>query len=313
MAELSILYISPGIGKDTLILINSGTKVEIKKQDVEYMTFLKRIAYLISAVALFGGLAATGHASQPIEWGLGLQDAASPTAVALEEFHELLLYIIVAVCVVVLVLMLYVMFRFSEKRNPVPSKTSHNTLLEIIWTAVPVIILVIIAIPSFKILYAADSNPNTEMTIKAIGKQWYWSYEYPDQGDFTFDAYMKAEDELEPGEPRLLATDNAIVVPVNTKVRLLVTADDVIHSFAMPSMGLKLDGVPGRINETWFEVNAEGTYYGQCSEICGTGHSYMPIMIKAVSKEEFDKWVDFAKDEFAAIEDDRSVQVAQLN
>ena len=277
------------------------------------MTFLKRIAYIFSAVALISGLAFSANASQPTAWGLGFQDAASPVMVQIAEFHNLLFYIITAVTLLVLFLLLYVMWRFSEKRNPVPSKTSHNTLIEIIWTAVPVIILVIIAIPSFKLLYAADSNPNTEMTIKAIGKQWYWSYEYPDQGDFTFDAYMKAEDELEPGEPRLLATDNAVVVPVDTKIRLLVAGDDVIHSFAMPAFGLKLDGVPGRINETWFEVTKEGTYYGQCSEICGTGHSYMPIMIKAVSKEEFAKWVEFAKEEYAEINTDRSVVLAQLN
>ncbi|WP_419903617.1 cytochrome c oxidase subunit II [Kiloniella sp.] len=277
------------------------------------MTFLKRIAFIFSAVALIGGLAATANASQPTAWGLGLQDAASPVMEQITSFNTLLHYIMAAVTLLVLFLMLYVMWRFSEKRNPVPSKTSHNTLIEIIWTAVPVIILVVIAIPSFKLLYAADSNPNTEMTIKAIGKQWYWSYEYPDQGDFTFDAYMKAEDELEPGEPRLLATDNAVVVPVNTKIRLLVAADDVIHSFALPAFGLKLDGVPGRINETWFEASKEGVYYGQCSEICGTGHSYMPIMIKAVSKEEFAKWVAFAKEEFAEVETDRSVELAQLN
>ncbi|OUS13534.1 cytochrome c oxidase subunit II [Rhodospirillales bacterium 47_12_T64] len=277
------------------------------------MTFLKRIAYIFSAVALVGGFAAAAHASQPTAWGLGFQDAATPVMEQITQFHNLLLYIITAVTLLVLFLLLYVMWRFSEKRNPEPSKTSHNTLIEIIWTAVPVIILVIIAIPSFKLLYAADSNPDTEMTIKAIGKQWYWSYEYPDYGDFTFDAYMKTEDELEPGEPRLLATDNAVVVPINTKIRLLVTGDDVIHAFAMPAFGLKLDGVPGRINETWFEVTKEGTYYGQCSEICGTGHSYMPITIKAVSKEEFTKWTEFAKEEYAAVETDRSVQLAQLN
>ncbi|MFD2204353.1 cytochrome c oxidase subunit II [Kiloniella antarctica] len=277
------------------------------------MRFLKRIAYIFSAVALVSGLAVTANASQPTAWGLGFQEAATPVMEQITSFGSLLHYLMAAVTLFVLFLLLYVMWRFSEKRNPVPSKTSHNTLIEIIWTAVPVIILVIIAIPSFKLLYAADSNPNTEMTIKAIGKQWYWSYEYPDQGDFTFDAYMKSEDELEPGEPRLLATDNAVVVPVDTKIRLLVAGDDVIHSFAMPAFGLKLDGVPGRINETWFEVTKEGTYYGQCSEICGTGHSYMPIMIKAVSKEEFAKWVEFAKEEYAEIETDNSVQLAQLN
>ncbi|MCZ4281777.1 cytochrome c oxidase subunit II [Kiloniella laminariae] len=277
------------------------------------MTFLKRIAHLLGAAALMGGMATVAHAAQPTEWSLGLQEAATPVMEQIAEFHTLLMYIITGVTLLVLFLLLYVMFRFSEKRNPNPSTTSHNTLIEIIWTAVPVIILVIIAIPSFKLLYAADRNPDTEMTIKAIGKQWYWSYEYQDHGDFTFDAYMKAEDELEPGEPRLLATDNAVVVPVDTKIRLLVAGEDVIHSFAMPAFGLKLDAVPGRINETWFEATKTGTFYGQCSEICGTGHSYMPIMIKVVSKEEFNVWVEAAKEEFAAIKSDHSIQLAQLD
>ena len=165
-------------------------------------------------------------------------------------------------------------------QEPDPSRTTHNTLIEVIWTVVPAVILVLVAIPSFKLLYFADSNPDAELTIKAIGRQWFWSYEYPDDGNFTFDSYMLQDDELEPGQPRLLQTDTAVVMPVDTPVRLLITASDVLHSFAIPSMGIKLDGVPGRVNETWVQATEEGTYYGQCSELCGTGHSYMPIMVQ---------------------------------
>jgi cytochrome c oxidase subunit 2 len=190
-------------------------------------------------------------------------------------------------------------WRYSETRNPTPSKTTHNTLIEVIWTVMPVIILVVIAVPSFKLLYYADRIEDAEMTVKAIGRQWYWSYEYPDHGDFTFDAYMVPDEDLEAGQPRLLQTDTAVVLPVDTRIRILVTASDVLHSFAMPSMGIKLDAVPGRVNETWVQINDEGMYYGQCSEICGKDHSYMPIMIKAVSKAAFAEWVEQAKQEFA--------------
>ncbi len=201
--------------------------------------------------------------------------------------------------VFVLLLLLYVMYRFSERRNPTPSKTTHNTLIEVLWTTVPVIILVLIAIPSFKLLYYADRVEDADMTIKAIGHQWYWSYEYPDHGDFTFDGIMLSDDEREQGQPRLLATDTFVVLPVDTKIRLLVTADDVLHNFAMPAFGIKLDANPGMINETWMQITREGTYYGQCSEICGAGHSYMPIAIKAVSKDEFAAWAETAQEEFA--------------
>ena len=216
--------------------------------------------------------------------------------------NDWMLWIIILITAFVLVLLLYVMWRFAEKRNPTPSKTTHHTLIEVVWTVVPALILVFIAVPSFKLLYFADRAVDAEMTIKAIGRQWYWSYEYPDHGDFTFDAYMVAEEDLEAGQPRLLTTDNAIVLPVNTRIRVLVTASDVLHNFAMPSMGIKLDAVPGRVNETWVEVLREGTYYGQCSELCGTGHSYMPIMIKAVSKADFATWVEQAKVEFARLD-----------
>ncbi len=253
------------------------------------------------------GLAIPGHAegvigkSQP--WQMGFQDAASPTMEMITDFHNLLLVIITLIAVFVLALLLYVMWRFSEKRNPVPSKTTHHTLIEVLWTAIPVVILVGIVVPSFKLLYFADRVEEADMTLKAIGRQWFWSYEYPDHGNFTFDANMIPEEELVEGQHRLLDTDNAIVLPVETNIRLLITASDVLHNFAVPALGLKLDGVPGRINETWVRINAEGTYYGLCSELCGAGHSYMPIMIKAVSKPEFDAWVEEAKVEFARNDD----------
>jgi cytochrome c oxidase subunit 2 len=230
---------------------------------------------------------------------MGMQDAATPVMQGITEFHNLLLVIIIAIAVFVTCLMIYVMWRFSEKRNPTPNQTSHNTLLEVIWTAVPVLILVLIAIPSFKLLYYEDVIPKADMTVKAIGKQWYWTYEYPDHGNFEFDSVMIADDEIKPGQIRLLDVDNRVVVPVDTTVRLIVTADDVIHAWAIPAFGIKIDAVPGRLNETWFKAEREGTYYGQCSEFCGVNHGFMPIRVEVVSKGKFDAWVKTAQKEFA--------------
>ena len=234
---------------------------------------------------------------------MGFQPAASPTMERIDSFNDLLFVVIAVIVVFVLGLLLYVMWRFNERRNPTPSKTTHNTLLEVLWTTIPVIILVIIAVPSFKLLYFADRVEEAEMTFKAIGRQWYWSYEYPDHGNFTFDANMIPEDELQEGQPRLLATDNAVVLPIDTDIRILITASDVIHNFAVPAFGLKLDAVPGKVNETWVRITAEGTYYGQCSELCGTGHAYMPIMVEAVSKDAFAAWVKTAQEEFARVDE----------
>jgi cytochrome c oxidase subunit 2 len=224
-----------------------------------------------------------------------------------------LLIIITVIAVFVTALIGYAMFRFRESRNPVPSKTTHNTLLEVAWTVIPVIILVVIAIPSFKLLYFEDKAADPDMTIKAIGHQWYWSYEYPDNGDFTFDSLIVPEEDLKPGQPRLLTTDTAVVVPEDTQVRLLVTADDVIHSWAMPSFGVKMDAVPGRINETWFQTpklseltqktDDGAIFYGQCSELCGVNHGFMPIEVKVVTKEAYAKWLAFAKKEYASKDD----------
>ncbi len=261
------------------------------------MKWRRSLALAAMAAAVSGP--ALAESVLPHPWQMNLQRAVTPVMEKLTEFHNLLLVIITLICLVVFGLIGYVVVRFREDKNPVPSKRSHNTTLEVLWTAIPVLILVIIAIPSFKLLYYMDTVPETEFRIKAIGHQWYWSYVYPDHGNFTFDAIMKQDDELEPGEPRLLATDNYVVIPVNTKITLQVTADDVLHSWAVPAFGVKIDAVPGRLNEVWIEARETGTFYGQCSELCGYGHGFMPIAVKVVTREEFDAWVKKAQEEFA--------------
>ncbi len=276
---------------------------------------MRHLAKLGASVAgLAGALGAAGAAlaQQPTDWEVDFQTALSPSMERIVDFNLMVTIIIVIITAFVFGLMAWIVIRYNKKRNPVPSKTTHNTMLEVIWTVVPVIILLIIAVPSFRLLYFTDKVEDADMTLKAIGHQWYWSYEYPDHGDFTFDAIMLEEDELEEGQPRLLATDEAVVLPVGAKIRLLTTADDVIHSWAIPAFGVKMDSVPGRVNETWFQINREGTYYGQCSELCGTLHGFMPIMIEAVSQEEFDAWVEFAREEYAAA-DETSTEVAALD
>ncbi len=279
-----------------------------------FLRFTGLFAALLSVIV--PGAAAAQQAGDGMgrNWQLGFQEAVTPTMAWISDFHDVLLLIITVITLFVLGLLLYVMFRFSEKRNPVPSKTTHNTLVEVLWTVIPIIILVGIAIPSFRLLYFADRAEDAEMTIKAIGKQWYWSYEYPDHGNFTFDAIIVEDEDLEEGQIRLLQTDEALVLPVDTKIRVLVTAGDVLHNFALPSFGIKLDGVPGRINETWTMVpgkHAGRTFYGQCSELCGVGHAYMPIMVKMLSKEDFAEWVKVAQEEYARVDDPAtSVRVA---
>lgn len=240
-------------------------------------------------------------AAQPYPWQIDFQAAATPLMQQIIDFHNLLLVIIVLISVFVLALLVYVMVKFNEKSNPIPSRTTHNTTIEVLWTVIPVVILVVIAIPSFKLLYHSDVIPKADMTIKATGHQWYWSYQYPDHGNIEFDANMVAEEDLKPGQPRLLETDNRIVVPVDSVIRVQITAGDVIHAWALPAFGVKTDAVPGRLNETWFgPVAKEGVYYGQCSELCGGKHGFMPIAVEVVSKEKFAEWVAFAKKEFAS-------------
>ena len=265
-------------------------------------------AGLAAVLSMVGGWGATtALANEPRPWEMGMQPSASPVKHLMTSFNDLLTVIITLIVILVAGLLAYCVVRFNAKRNPVPSKTSHHTLLEVAWTVVPVIILIVIAVPSFKLLYAAERIPQADMTIKVTGHQWYWDYEYPDHGNITFSSYMIADADLKPGQKRLLEVDNRVVVPVNTTVRVLVTAGDVIHSWAVPAFGLKKDGVPGRINETWFKAEREGVYYGQCSEICGTNHGFMPIAVEAVSKEAFDAWVAKAKTAFAPKDGDRDV------
>lgn len=246
---------------------------------------------LATAVALAMGLAgATAFAAAPQPWQIGFQTAVTPVMERIADFHLLLLIIISLISVFVLLLLICTMVKFSAKNNPAPTKTTHNTALEVLWTAVPVIILVIIAVPSFKLLYYSDVVPKADMTIKAIGHQWYWTYEYPDHGKFSFDSTMIEDEDLKPGQKRLLETDTSVVVPVNATIRMQITADDVLHAWAIPAFGVKLDAVPGRLNETWFKATKKGTYYGQCSELCGVRHGFMPIMVQVVSRSEFDAW-----------------------
>ena len=243
-----------------------------------------------AAMSAFGFQTGAG-AAQPEPWQIDFQTPATPMMERIYDMNVLLTVIIVLITIFVLALLTYVVLKFREDRNPTPSKTTHNTLIEVIWTVVPIMILVLIAIPSFKLLYFNDVIPKADMTIKAIGHQWYWSYEYPDHGDISFDAIMLEEEELQPGQPRLLQTDTEVVVPVDTTVKVLVTASDVLHAWTIPAFGAKIDAVPGRINETWFKAMREGTYYGQCSELCGTNHGFMPITVRVVSRAEFDNWV----------------------
>jgi cytochrome c oxidase subunit 2 len=235
----------------------------------------------------------------PTAWQVNFQPAASPVAQMIESLHDLLLFITVAITAFVLALVAYACIRFRATRNPAPSRRTHNSVLEIAWTAIPVLILVVIAIPSFKLLYFMDRAVNPEMTLKAVGHQWYWSYEYPDNGNFTFDAYMIADQDLQEGQLRLFDVDNPVVLPVDTDVRVLTTATDVIHSWAMPALGVKMDAIPGRMNETWLRIERPGVYYGQCSELCGDYHAFMPIKIEALSKEDFEAWTKQAQEQFA--------------
>ncbi len=268
---------------------------------------------ILKLVALFGaiftffvgtpGQLLAQEGGQSVPWQMGLSDPASPIMERIQWFHDdFLLIIITVITLFVTFLLIYCMIRFNARANPVPSKTSHNALVEVAWTVIPILILVAIAIPSFKLLYFDRTIPPVDMTIKATGNQWYWSYEYQDEANkgIEFDSVMLEDDELKPGQPRLLAVDNNIVVPVNKVVRVVVTASDVIHDFAMPAFGLKMDAVPGRLNETWFKATKTGMFYGQCSELCGVRHAFMPIAIKVVSEEEFKQWVVKAKKEFAS-------------
>ena len=271
--------------------------------------FLKKIgAGLSGAFALAGAfLWSTAASALPVDWQTGFQPAASPVMDRIEDFHKELLVIIVLVSLFVAALLVWIILRFNQRRNPTPSKTAHNTLLEVAWTIIPVIILVIIAIPSFRLLYFEADIPHPDLKIEAIGKQWFWTYNYP-ASNFTFDSLgLSDADAAKKGEPRLLVVDNAIVVPVNKVVEIDTTGADVIHSWAMPQMGVKMDAVPGRINKTWFKATQIGTFYGECSELCGARHAFMPIEVHVVSEADYAAWLDGAKKKFAAIDPDTRV------
>jgi cytochrome c oxidase subunit II len=250
-----------------------------------------------------GILAASGPVlagdGQPSPWQIGFQRAATPIMEQITSFHDYVTIIIVLVALFVLGLLVYVMVSFNEKRHPQSSRTTHNTALEIAWTVIPILILVAIAIPSFRLLFAQYDFPKPDLVITATGHQWYWTYEYPDQG-FSFDSLMVEDADLKPGQPRLLTVDHEIVVPVNKNVIVQVKATDVIHDFAVPSFGIKIDAVPGRLQTTWFRAERTGVYHGQCSELCGMRHAFMPIVVRVVTEEEYAAWLDTAKQQFAA-------------
>jgi cytochrome c oxidase subunit 2 len=255
---------------------------------------------LLAPVAVgLTGFAGAAWGDQPRPWELGTQAPATPVTDRLDAFHNELLVIIILIALFVLGLLLYVMVRFSARRHPVPTRTSHNTMIELLWTIVPVLILVIIAIPSFKLMYYMDKAPDAKMTIKVTGHQWYWSYAYPDQGGLSFDSNLVPDDKLKQGQPRLLTVNNPLVVPVKTPIRVLITGTDVIHSWFVPSFGVQEYAVVGRLNESWFSVDRPGTYYGQCNQLCGLNHAFMPIEIRAVSADDFQRWLGEAKKKFA--------------
>ena len=249
------------------------------------------------ALALCGGAAL---ADQPHPWQLGMQAPATPITERINSFHDELLVIIFAISLFVFALLIYVMVRFNARAHPVPTRTSHNTVIEVLWTVIPVLILVTIAIPSFKLMYYMDRVPDSKMTIKVTGHQWYWEYSYPDQGNFSFTSNLLADKDRKSDQPRLLEVDNPLIIPVGTNIRVQVAGVDVIHSWFVPSFGFQEYAVVGRLNEAWINVDKPGTYYGECNQICGVNHAFMPIEVKVVSQADFDKWVADAKTKFAA-------------
>jgi cytochrome c oxidase subunit 2 len=248
----------------------------------------------VAGMTLVAGGTAFAELGQPAPWEFKLQEAASPVMEDITSFHNFLTVLITIITLFVLALLVIVVVKFNSKANPVPSRTTHNTLIEVAWTLIPVLILVGIAVPSFRLLFLELDLPKADLTIKATGKQWYWSYAYPDNGKFEFDSLLATDK-----QPRLLGVDNEMVVPVNKIVRIQTTGADVIHSFALPAFGIKIDSVPGRLNETWFKATKTGMFYGQCSELCGKDHAFMPIAVRVVNDQEFASWVEGAKKKFA--------------
>ncbi len=278
------------------------------------MNLRSLLSAAMSVMMAFGLLfAGAAFAAEPQPWQLGLQDPAGSIAEKATSLHNMLLIIITAISLFVLALLVYVCVRFRRSANPNPSKTSHNTVIEILWTVVPVLILVVIAVPSFQLLYYMDKTKDTEMVIKVTGNQWYWNYEYPDEG-VSFDSYLVDEEDLGEDEIRLLSVDNPMVVPAGTRIKLLVTGNDVMHSFFVPSLAVQIYSIAGRINEAWIDV-PEGTkkYYGQCNQICGVNHAYMPIVVQALNEADYAEWLLNAKEEFASAEVPRKTLLASAN
>ncbi|MBA7644287.1 cytochrome c oxidase subunit 2 [subsurface metagenome] len=248
----------------------------------------------VAGVAMAAGGAAFAELGQPKPWEMMLQESGSPVMDNIIWFHNFLLILITVITLFVLALLVIVVVKFNAKSNPVPSKTTHNTLIEVAWTLIPVLILVAVAVPSFRLLFLQLDLPKADLTVKVTGKQWYWSYSYPDNGKFEFDSLL-----VQDKKPRLLGVDNEMVVPVNKVIRVQTTGADVIHAFAVPAFGIKIDSIPGRLNETWFKATKTGMYYGQCSELCGKDHAFMPIAVRVVEEKEFASWVEAAKKKFA--------------
>lgn len=252
---------------------------------------MKKLLSLSAVFQLFTAMAAHAEEHMAKPWQLGFDEPASPVMEQLVNGHTYLLWLITFICVFVLCALIYICIKFNRRANPVPSKTTHNTMLEIIWTTIPIIILVAIAIPSLRLHYFMQKTNEAEMTIKITGYQWYWGYKYPDFGDYEFESRILEDKDLKAGDHRMLAVDNHLVVPVDTNVKVLLTGADVIHAWALPAFGVKRDAIPGRLNETWFRATKTGTFYGQCSELCGIKHGFMPIVVDVVSKDEFNTWI----------------------
>ncbi len=275
------------------------------------MLVLKRLTAAAVTIGVLIAVLGTAWAGdgQPSNWQTSFQLSATPVMDEIVKFHTWLLYTITAIAGFVLVLLIIIMVRFNVRANPTPSRTTHNTLIEIVWTVVPVIILVAIAVPSFRLLFTQLNIPAADLTVKATGKQWFWTYTYPD-GKFEFDSLMIRDNTQLGDKPRLLGVDNEMVVPVNKTVRVLTTGAEVIHAFAVPSFGIKIDAIPGRINETWFKATREGIYYGQCSELCGKDHAFMPIAVRVVSEQAYGAWAEDAKKKWALRDDGAPTNIA---
>ncbi len=275
---------------------------------LEIVRMVQRLG--LGVLALIAGVGPV-LAAEPKPWQLGFQEPASLVQTRIHDFHDFLLVVITLITIFVLALMVYICWKFRKSANPMPSKTTHNTTLEVLWTVIPVVILVVIAVPSFKLLYYGDRTPNPEMTLKVVGHQWYWSYEYPDLGEVKFDSTFIATADLKAGQKRLLEVDQPVVLPINTNVRIQFASVDVMHSWFMPALGVQVYTTPGRLNEGWVNITKEGVYYGQCNQICGVNHGFMPIKVQALSKDAYAKWAEEAKKKFAQVPAS-STNVAQL-